>query len=364
MLVYNAKHGYLEAIVRGFRLGLITSQQYNNFCQCDTLDDLRVQLNSTEYEEKTYPLSSPVTTSQLGEALQRKLVDEFWYLQSNASGMLARFLQYMTFEYQIDNVVIVITAMMHEDITTEEILARCHPLGLFEALPALTVARSVADLYNTVLVETPLGPYFRDCLGGDPKKGLDDFNVDLIRYTLHRAYLEDFHRFVTEECGGDTAQIMGSILSFEADRRTLNVAINTLGTEMSKEMRLSLFPRLGMLYDSGVATKLAKVDELAQIKAIIDAECPDYRQLLDAAIVHATVDEHSMGVVEGVRSLEEYFFEREIALCKDAMLYQFSFCPFYAYVKLKEQEIRNIVWIAECIAQRQKDNIHHFIPIY
>ena len=30
---------------------------------------------------------------------------------------------------------------------------------------------------------------------------------------------------------------------------------------------------------------------------------------------------------------------------------------------LSEQEIRNIVWIAECIAQQQKDRIQNFIPI-
>jgi V-type H+-transporting ATPase subunit d len=37
---------------------------------------------------------------------------------------------------------------------------------------------------------------------------------------------------------------------------------------------------------------------------------------------------------------------------------------FYAYVKLKEQEVRNLVWICECILQRRKDQINKYIPIF
>ena len=48
-LTFNIHGGYLEAIVRGHRAGLLTTADYNNLCQCENLDDIKMHLSATKY---------------------------------------------------------------------------------------------------------------------------------------------------------------------------------------------------------------------------------------------------------------------------------------------------------------------------
>ena len=43
-MTFNIHGGYLEAIVRGHRAGLLTATDYNNLCQCETLGDIKMQI--------------------------------------------------------------------------------------------------------------------------------------------------------------------------------------------------------------------------------------------------------------------------------------------------------------------------------
>jgi vacuolar-type H+-ATPase subunit C/Vma6 len=41
-------------------------------------------------------------------------------------------------------------------------------------------------------VDTPLAPYFSECITSED---LDDMNIEIMRNTLYKAYLEDFYKF-------------------------------------------------------------------------------------------------------------------------------------------------------------------------
>ena len=115
----------------------------------------------------------------------------------------------------IDNVILLITGTLHER-DTRELLERCHPLGMFDSIGALSVATSVQELYHTVLVDSPIGniraevlaAYFEKCLSAHD---LDEMNIEIIRNTLYKTYLEDFYGFC-QSLGGPTADAMGEIL--------------------------------------------------------------------------------------------------------------------------------------------------------
>ncbi|KAJ1959743.1 H(+)-transporting V0 sector ATPase subunit d [Dipsacomyces acuminosporus] len=352
-IYFNVDAGYLEGVLRGYRDGLVTSHQYLNLTQCETMDDLKLQLAATDYGPFLQNEPSPLSTSTLSARCTDALVQEFQYLQQNAAEPISKFLDYITYGYMIDNVILLITGTLHER-DTHDLLDKCHPLGFFDTMPALCVATTVQDLYNTVLVDSPLAGYFRECLSAED---LNDLNIEIIRNTLYKAYLEDFYNYC-QSLGDPTAGVMADILKFEADRRTVNITINSFGTELSKDDRARLYPRLGNMYPEA-QTKLARVDDMDQVKAVLD-QYGEYKSMLMGVNLNAS----SSGAGGNDVSLEDRFFAREVQLNKDAFEQQFHYGVFYSWLKLKEQEIRNIVWIAECISQQQKDKIGSYTTIY
>ena len=51
---FNSNDGYFEGLVRGFRAGIITQEDYTNLTQCETLEGKK-----KEREKKFFKFSSP-----------------------------------------------------------------------------------------------------------------------------------------------------------------------------------------------------------------------------------------------------------------------------------------------------------------
>jgi V-type H+-transporting ATPase subunit d len=230
--------------------------------------------------------------------------------------------------------------------------------------------KGYADLYQTVLVETPVGKYFSQILeeksskldtAAEVRHVLEEVEIEILKNSLMKLYLEDFYYFCVE-LGGNTAVVMGEILKAKADQRAINITLNSFGTPLNEPnmrdgegwpTRKSLYPSIGFLYPEGTEL-LVKVGDETSLGSALE-KCGGAYAAIWAVHQNESVND---------KSIDDAFFEREVMLLELAFENQMHFGPFYAYVKLKEQEIRNLVWIAECIVQQQKDEINKFVPTF
>lgn len=302
------------------------------------MPDVKLQL-SPAYGDFLSSLPPNPSTSSLAAKTTDKLVAEFRYLQAQSTGSLTKFMEYLTYGYMIDNVALLITGTLHER-DTRELLERCHPLGWFETMPVLCVATNIEELYNSVLIETPLAPYFKGSLS---HQDLDELNIEIIRNTLYKNYLEDFYNFVTTNPdlkGTPTSEVMSEVLQFEADRRAINITINSFGTELSKQDRKKLYPEFGHLYPEGTFM-LSRADDIEGVSLAVSG-VGDYKNYFDQLGMGGGGGLSGPGNMGGGtggdgKSLEDMFYQKEMEISKMTFTRQFTHAVVYAWVKLREQ---------------------------
>jgi V-type H+-transporting ATPase subunit d len=266
----------------------------------------------------------------------------------------------------IENVMLLLKgALSGRDIN--ELIDQCHPLGMFKESTMRSIptfensSKGYADLYQTVLVDTPVGPYFAMFLKesadhyGDSRNVLEEVEIEIIKSSLIKYWIEDFYSFV-EKIGGETANIMGELLKVRADTNAINITLNSFGTPLNEPAmraadRKRLYPSIGHLYPAGT-TMLVDVADEEELGRVLEL-FPQYSAIWNI---------HAAGSAE--KSIDDCFYERDVQSLELAFESQMHYAVFYAYVKLKEQEIRNLVWISECILQQQKDEINKFVPVF
>jgi len=318
-----------------------------------------MQLSDTDYASA---LSTVIrlTPEVILARCQAKWVSEFYFIHSQAVGALSTFLDFITWEYLIQSISFVIISLI-KGADRDTLLSKIHPMGRSPHLKAILhmfengdVNDALMELYRIVLVDTPVASYYERFFNSElktdePGKGIgrvySEVEVDIITNMLQKLWLEDFYVY-TQSLGGTTALIMKELLEFEADRRAIAITINSFGTSLNdphnrESERKSLFCNFGTLYPETTMQTFTKVADQPSLQAAL-APYPLFKGIFDDA-------------KEGQRSVTDQLYILEVKLNKLAFDSQSHFAAFYAYIKLKRQEERNLNWILRCINQRRPE---------
>ena len=146
-----------------------------------------------------------------------------------------------------------------------------------------------------------------------------------------------------------TSEIMEDLLKFEADCQAIQIVYNSLAYDFSQfqeEERKKVIPNFGYLYPD-ITFDIVKVSTFEQLKEKL-RPYPEYYNLIKDVPDPKKAEEFVLQ--SGLKTIDDVMFEESVKKYSIAFEQQFHYACFYSYIKIKEQEIKNIVWLAEMIS--------------
>lgn len=371
MIYFNIDDGYPEAICRGLRKAFLNEDTYNALKNCNNLSDFKLVLEDTDYN-LTIAAETEIEIANLKNRCKEKLAKEIEHMIAQSVEPLTGFLKMMLHGYMIDNVINIIEGVKN-NVDLEVLLKRSDPLGYFPELKNIKTVEgeNYGELYETVLIDLPIGVYFRKFLEelladetgertSDTIQNLmKDFKPEKSKNILKKIWLTEMYEYCESKINPQSAEVMLDLLKFESDCQTIQIIYNTIGNKELSDAkgaqteRRKYINRIGHLYPDR-DNELSTSDDFRKLQ---DAVAPysDYRQMLDEVTNVGGDDGNEFS--SSSKSIDDVMFEAKSRKFSMAFEDQFHYGVFYAYLKLKEQEIRNIVWLAELISLNVPKNM-------
>lgn len=264
METFNRDDGFIEGLLRGYRSTFLSDGTYSNLKEGgqrgasdkarEDFEDLRLALQESDYGN-FLAAEGALDPKIIAARATAKWVKEFKYFRASATGALARFLDFVTYEFIIDNILdLVKAATSSTTVDLAAVIENCHPLGLLEpaVMKSILAFEDLGEdfpaLYRAILVDTPVGHYFTQFMqdiadekaASDPdsvRSTFSDIPMTIIENSIKKLYLEDFNHFCRNVIGGDTGAIMGELLDTRADMLTINITYNRLARRRQRPPR-------------------------------------------------------------------------------------------------------------------------------
>lgn len=149
------------------RKGFLLDSHYAQLKQTSNISEFKLVLEDTDYGSDIFSQQegSDFEVQILRKEMKQKLMSELVHILANAVYPLNRFIEMILHRYQIENVVFIIEGLKGQR-SIEELMRTADPLGYFPEMKNIQPIEGddYASLYQSVLIDLPVGLYFRKFL--------------------------------------------------------------------------------------------------------------------------------------------------------------------------------------------------------
>ena len=376
MLWANIDDGFSEALLRAYRKGFLQDNEYQQLKQTTNISEFRLVLEDTDYGQDIAAVidEHEFEVQVLRKSMKQKLMSELEYIIAQSPYPLNAFVTKMLHGFQIDNVVFIIEGLKGGR-SLEELMRTADPLGYFPELKNIQPidGDDYASLYQNLLVDLPVGVYFRKFLNEVTAGAATDENVEIdtkfiadcmqdyslqqIQLRVRKIWLHEFYEFCQTQLYATSQEVMADLLKFESDLMTIQIIANSLSfsglvNARNKEAeRNKYISKIGYLYPA----RIERLDNVSDFKSLIAAvDNTPYEAMLNK-VRQADGDRHE-AESEG-QTIDEVMLTEASRKFSEAFENGFHYGCFYAYFKLKLQEIENVCWLADLVTMNVGRNL-------